>query len=181
MATPSEAAHLASPTSPATTPFPQTLPELALSVYGDRLIEYIHIPALAIYAPVTPVGWSAQDPFSTDSAEWDSPDAQVGWLTTSALPDDRTGKIVLYGHNNIDSSIFKYLYKLTKGDEIQLDTGQGEWIYSVDQVDIAPVDQGRTATLFDADPNLDEQILIIISCYPPDNNTQRVIVTSYPK
>ena len=148
-------------------------------MHGERLISLINIPSLSIYTYVTPVGWELDVTQAEDSA-WDSPGALVGWAVSSALPGD-DGNILLYGHNNIYTSVFRDLYQLQPGDEIGLTTGEREWRYRVAEVVLLPEAQE------DADSMLVEYMkptraprLTIISCYPPDNNTHRVIVIARP-
>lgn len=164
-------------------PFPQTLAEMARLEFGARLMDWIRIPAIEVFAPVAPVGWSpAVDDLEPDETEWDSPDASVGWVLSSALPGDKSGSIILYGHNNIDSSVFRNLADLQSGDEITLSTAERDWVYQVAEVTILPV----------LDPQEDSQAyreyfkpsrvprLTLVSCWPPSGNTHRVIVTAYP-
>jgi len=156
------------------------LAELARQTYGDRLPETITIPALNILSRIR--RWVADGPVMT-RRRWFGirPRAEVGWSVTSALPDV-AGNIILYGHNNINSSIFKYLYNLKEGDEIHLTTGQADFPYVVSRVEILEVSND--------DANQDAYLqyfkatraprLTLLSCYPPDNNTHRVIVIAYP-
>ncbi len=156
------------------------LAELARQTYVDRLIDTLTIPALNLISAVHPVGWQ-MDPYDPESMAWDSPDAEVGWSVTSALPDS-PGNIILYGHNNIHSSIFKYLYELEAGDEIRLKTGQAELTYTVSRVEILAVEgdaANQEAYLQYFKPSRVPR-LTLLSCYPPDNNTHRVIVIAYP-
>jgi LPXTG-site transpeptidase (sortase) family protein len=161
------------------TPPPAGKPELARSVYGGRVIEWVRIPSLAIFAPVTAVGWEAN---AEDAGPaWDSPHAQVGWALSSALPGD-DGNIVLYGHNNIDSSVFRDLSDLKFGDEVRLQTGEKEWLYYVTEVNILPVqseEEDRAVYAEYMSPGRAPR-LTLISCWPPTNNTHRVIVVAYP-
>jgi LPXTG-site transpeptidase (sortase) family protein len=162
---------------------PMDLAGLARSVYGERLIEFIRIPAINIWAPVTPVGWQAEgDPADPVSTDWDSPAAKVGWMVTSALPDDHTGNVILYGHNNIESSVFLNLYLLKTGDLVRLQTGLGEFDYKVFTVNILPVtDKAKDYEAYQAylQTSID-QCLTLVSCYPPVSNTHRVVVVAYP-
>lgn len=167
-----------------TLPFP--IPEeygeafqLAGAVHGlDRLIWRIRIPTLSLESAVVPVGWKAGMDGLT---EWDSPGPYVGWAMTSALPDE-SGNIVLYGHNNIEGSVFRDLYRLQIDDAILLVTGRGEWVYRVVEVAILAVAemdvQGRLYEAYlseSATPRL-----TLISCYPPESNTHRVLVVARP-
>jgi sortase A len=158
-------------------PVPDSLEKLARQAYGTRLVEWIRIPKLNLLAPVKPVGWSP----SGDSAEWDSPDAQVGWAVSSALPGD-PGNIILYGHNNIDSSIFMRLSELKPGDRIQLTTGDKDWVYRVELVKILPVlsDAENQQAYADYFQKTSVAQLTLLSCWPPISNTHRVIVVALP-
>lgn len=170
----------ASPQTPevAITPLPDSKAGLARSVYGSRLIEWIRIPNIAVFAPVTAVGWETEE---GAAPVWDSPHAQVGWALSSALPGDE-GNIVLYGHNNIDSSVFRNLSDLKFGDEVRLQTGEKEWLYYVTEVNILPVQSEEEDLAVYAEymsPSRTPR-LTLISCWPPANNTHRVIVVAYP-
>jgi LPXTG-site transpeptidase (sortase) family protein len=136
-----------------------------------------------MYAPVTPVGWSSGGSANNPEAvEWDSPGAKVGWVIDSALPGDESGNIILYGHNNINASVFRSLAELQAGDEISLTTGQSDWLYEVSAVHILPV-SGAVGERADYAQHLLPGMtprLTLISCWPPDNNTHRVIVVAYP-
>jgi LPXTG-site transpeptidase (sortase) family protein len=156
------------------------LAELARQTYGDRLPETITIPALNILSAIRPAGWQ-MDPYDPETMVWDSPEAEVGWSVTSALPDV-AGNIILYGHNNINSSIFKYLYNLKEGDEIHLTTGQADFPYVVSRVEILEVsnDDANQEAYLQYFKATRAPRLTLLSCYPPDNNTHRVIVIAYP-
>ena len=183
--TPAASASESAPVVPDSIPtkFPETLEEMARLEYGDQLIDWMEIPALDVLAPVTPVGWSpVDDPDVLEGREWDSPDAKVGWVLSSALPGDHGGNVILYGHNNIHSSVFRDLAELRNGDSIVLTTGARQWVYQVAEVNIFPVlekeeDVAAYAAYFKASrvPRL-----TMVSCWPPTNNTHRVIVVAYP-
>jgi len=163
------------------TPFPQSLLEQARSVYGQRLIQWIRIPTLSLLAPVAPVGWSpAERPEGPTESEWDSPGAQVGWVVSSALPGDPQGNILLYGHNNIESSVFRDLWKLKDGDEVRLQTGEREYRFQVAEVHILPVLEREADAAYAEflQPSRAPR-LTLISCWPPSGNTHRVIVVAY--
>lgn len=170
---------LPAPTAqPSATPLPGSLAELAQAAYGERLISTVHIPALYILAPVVPVGWQP-DPRDPQASAWDSPEAAVGWAISSALPGD-AANIILYGHNNIDSSVFKNLSQLQVGDAVELVTGKRTWRYRVASLTILPVQDAEADTEAFAAvfaPG-EKPLLTLLSCWPPDNNTHRVVVTA---
>jgi LPXTG-site transpeptidase (sortase) family protein len=170
--------------TPTSSPFPSTLLQLAQSTYGAHLIQLIRIPKIGVQAPVTPVGWSPQASpgAALPNVSWDSPGAQVGWAISSALPGQRAGNVILFGHNNIDSSVFQRLAELQPGDPIYLDTGDYHWIYQVSQVDILPVETQRQDSSAYAEYFKTSRVprLTLVSCWPPVSNTHRVFVIANP-
>lgn len=174
------AAASQTPNRSTATPLPESIEELARSVYGERLIAWVDLPAISVRAPVRPVGWNAETEDSLP--DWDNPEAEVGWVVSSALPGD-TGNMILYGHNNIHSSVFMRLSEMQAGDSIILTTGEGEWRYRVREVVILEIG-GEQANLSAYQEYLqpkNETVLTLLSCWPPDNNTHRVIVLAEPE
>ena len=53
--------------TPSPSPLPTDLAGLAQAAFGSRLITQIHIPALNLLAPVTPVGWEP----TAEAAAWE--------------------------------------------------------------------------------------------------------------
>ncbi len=170
--------------APTQTPLPADPVELARGQYGPRLIEWLRADSIDVYAPVTPVGWQANPaPDDPLAVEWESPGAKVGWALGSALPGDPDGTVILYGHNNINSRIFQNLADVQPGDLMTLTTGVRDWVYEVDEVNILPAlrgDADRATYKQYLSPGLTPR-LVLISCWPPDNNTHRVIVVAYPR
>ncbi|MCC6147868.1 MAG: sortase [Anaerolineaceae bacterium] len=168
------------PAAAAGDPLPASKAGLARSIHGSRLIEWIRIPGISVFAPVTPVGWELSEKGET-TPSWDSPHAQVGWALSSALPGD-DGNIVLYGHNNINSSVFRALADLKFGDQVRLQTGEREWLYDITEVNILPVQSEAEDLIVYAEymSATHTPRLTLISCWPPTNNTHRVIVMAYP-
>jgi sortase (surface protein transpeptidase) len=167
-----------------TTPRALNLQEIAQQTYGERLVRQIVIPKISVESPIVTVGWLVDHTVSLQSAtaEWDSPGPAVGWVLTSALPD-QVGNVILYGHNNMYGSVFKNLGKLAPGDDISLKTGQRTWFYQVDRVLLLPIlnatpGQRLAYLAYISDTPLPR--LTIISCWPPESNTYRVVVIAYP-
>jgi LPXTG-site transpeptidase (sortase) family protein len=185
--------HQVSPTStvtaspePSATPTarPVSLQELAAQTYGERLIRQMVIPAIRVDSPVVTVGWLVDRTadLPTAAAEWDSPGPAVGWVLTSALPD-QPGNVILYGHNNMYGSVFRNLGKLNPGDALTLQTDQRTWQYRVDRVVLLPFlnasDVERRTYLAYLEPTGAPR-LTVISCWPPESNTHRIVVVAYP-
>lgn len=115
--------------------------------------------------------------------QWTAPNAQaVGWHYDSATLG-QLGNTVLNGHHNIYGEVFRYLADLEQGSIIYLYSGDKVFSYVVAQVDILPekyqsveqrVDNAKWTL-----PSEDERITLI-SCWPYESNTHRVIVVAIP-
>lgn len=154
---------------------------LARQLFGDQLIQRIVIPSLRIDSPVVPVGWHV-NPAAEDGegVEWDSPNEAVGWMISSALPSQADGNTVLYGHNNMYTSIFRDLSRLAAGDLIYLYSSNNTWKYQVSDVEIIPISVrgGKPAEYLSYLEPTTTPRLTLISCWPPTSNTHRVVVTA---
>ncbi|GAB4539255.1 MAG: class F sortase [Anaerolineales bacterium] len=174
------------PSAPtATLPAPKSdIQQMADDLFGARQILAVQIPALNINGEVVPVGWRAnyQDDLSSGAFEWDSPGGDVGWVITSALPDE-TGNIVLYGHNNLYSRVFENLYTAREGDAVLLQTAAGIQEYAVRYVLLLPMLGADAAQIARYAAYLQPTAgarVTLVSCYPPQSNTHRVVVIAQP-
>lgn len=94
----------------------------------------------------------------------------VGQMVNGVNPGDDFGNVVLAAHNDVYGQLFRYLDILEPGDTFQIRTQTEVWTYRITEwITVAPNDvyvlqnrQGATATL--------------ISCYPYQVNTQRIVV-----
>ena len=87
------------------------------------------------------------------------------------------------GHNNIYGSVFRKLYTLQTGDEVRLGAGDKVITYRVEEVMILkerdePLDV-RIKNAQYIQPMADDR-LTLISCWPENNNTHRVVVIAKP-
>ena len=84
-----------------------------------------------------------------------------------------TGNTVLYGHDDIQGSIFAHLYDLGPGDLIQVSVAGVTQTYRVSGHEIvAPTSVGVLAAT-------DDVRLTIITCWPYNVDTKRWIVTAF--
>jgi sortase A len=172
------------PTPPSKIPIPKSdIEKLADELYGQRAIEQISIPDLGVESRVVPVGWRIQfaEELQNSEFEWDSPGADVGWVITSALPDE-TGNVILYGHNNLYEKVFENLADLAEGDKVYLQTESRRWEYEVRYILTLPV-IGASETQIKSyqkylQPTQDARVTLI-SCWPPVSNTHRVVVIGF--
>jgi sortase A len=102
--------------------------------------------------------------------DWEALKQGVGQLQNGVNPGDSRGNLVLSAHNDIYGELFRYLDRLEPGDRFQVQTQNQVYTYEVTGSDVVnPTDvhvmddRGRpTVTL--------------ISCYPYQVNTQRIVV-----
>ena len=102
--------------------------------------------------------------------DWEALKQGVGQVPNGVNPGDDIGNIAFAAHNDIYGELFRYLDQLAVGDTFQVQTRTAVYTYSVTETQIVePTDvhvlenrQGATATL--------------ISCYPYQVNTQRIVV-----
>jgi sortase A len=151
----------------------------ALPAIPDRLV----LPALDLDTPVVELGWNTQT--SRTGAlfsEWEVAEYAAGWHKNSALPGQGSN-IVFSGHNNILGAVFRELDRLQRGDTALLYTGDQVYEYAIDKVMIVPEkhatdDQRRANAQWIA--ATDEERLTLVSCWPRDDNTHRIIVVAHP-
>ena len=160
----------------------QPVARLAASVppgIPDRIV----LPSIDVDIPVVELGWSPKKGKDGQIfSEWDVADFAAGWHKNSALPADG-GNVVLSGHNNIKGAVFRELDMLKRGDLISLYVGDTEWEYTIDQVLIVPekrasADQRKENAAF-IEPTEDDR-LTLVSCWPRDDNSHRIIVVAHP-
>ncbi len=165
----------------------QTVPTVdvtaALLAYQSAypIPQRIVIGRLKVNAKVQPVGPGKA--VNSNVVEWTAPNNKnVGWHDYSGRIGE--GKnIVLNGHNNIYGAVFRKLYTLQAGDEITLFGGDKQATYRVEEVMILkergePLEV-RIKNAQYIQPMPDDR-LTIISCWPENNNTHRVVVIARP-
>ena len=106
----------------------------------------------------------------------------AGWHDNSSLPGFR-GNVVLAGHHNQAGKVFQNAVELERGDIMFLDINDQTYSYIVARKDILP-----ETTVSDAQRNengrwitqTEDERLTLVTCYPPDGNTHRVIIVAVP-
>jgi sortase A len=152
-------------------------------VAGELVPDRLEIPAIDADMPVVKLGWhTTQTTDDTIFSEWDVAEYAAGWHKNSALPGE-TGNIVMSGHNNILGSVFRELDQLREGDETIVWQGGERHVYTVDQVMIVPEkfasdEQRRDNAKWIGE--FDDERLTLVSCWPRNNNTHRIIVIARP-
>lgn len=115
--------------------------------------------------------------------QWEAPDEfAVGWHTTSALLG-QIGNTVLNGHHNINGKVFENLHNVVPGQEVIVYGGNIKYTYIVVNVMILPERNVDMNTRMENArwilPSTDER-LTLITCWPADSNTHRLIVVAQP-
>lgn len=102
--------------------------------------------------------------------DWAALQQGVGQLVNGVNPGDPIGNVVLAAHNDIYGQIFRYLDQLEPGDQFQIQTQSNNFTYTVTEIRIvAPTDVAVLASRGTATATL-------ISCYPYQVNTERIVV-----
>ncbi len=147
-------------------------------------IARLQIPAIRVDTKVIEVGWHMVKVNGVEQAVWDNASFAAGHLMNTRNPGEG-GNIVISGHNNIEGMVFANLWKLKVGDEVILTTAAGTiFKYRISQAQIvnqkyaSPEQQAANARFLDPTPS---ERVTLISCYPPTNNTNRVIVIAEPE
>jgi LPXTG-site transpeptidase (sortase) family protein len=166
-----------SPTVPNRSPTPAHAPVSLIPP------ERIFIPAINLDAPIIPIHTRTLYYQNRVLQQWLTPDVfAAGWHDTSAVPG-QTGNIVLNGHHNAFGQVFHDLYRLQSGDEVFLWAGTQVYHYQV----------AETLFLSERYRTLEERLvnatwimpspdtrLTLVTCWPPDGNSQRVVVVAFP-
>lgn len=162
---------------------PASAPKLARPPVAKAMPDRLIMPAIQIDIPVVELGWSTKQQDGQIFSEWDVAEYAAGWHRNSALLGEG-GNVVMSGHNNILGSVFRELDQLKRGDEVTVWSGSQTFIYKVDKVMIVPE---KYATLDQRKENakwigaFDDDRLTLVSCWPRDDNTHRIIVVAHAK
>jgi sortase A len=102
--------------------------------------------------------------------DWDALKLGIGQLQNGANPGDEKGNVVLSAHNDIYGEYFRYLDKLTAGDEFTIRTQTQFFTYRVTHWDVyKPTDVQVLESRGSATATL-------ISCYPYQVDDKRLVV-----
>ncbi len=129
------------------------------------------------------LGWVAtQSDNGRVLSEWQVADNAAGWHKNSVLLGDH-GNLVMSGHNNIKGAVFRNLDQLKRNDKIVVWSGKQHLEYRVADVMIVPEkyasEQQRAANAQWIGQFKDDR-LTLVSCWPRDDNTHRIIVIAHP-
>lgn len=162
------------------TALPTPTPE---PTFPPSIPDRLEIPSIELDAPVIKAVPSEIRIGSDYYEQWEAPDEfAVGWHTTSALLG-QSGNTVLNGHHNINGKVFENLHKVVPGQEVILYGGNLRYSYIVVNVMILPERKVDMTTRMENArwilPSTDER-LTLITCWPAESNTHRLIVVAKP-
>ncbi len=151
---------------------------------AEKPPTHIAAPAIDMDAKVVPMGWEMVDRKGRMVSQWVVPRQEAGWHMNSALPGHGEN-VVVSGHHNIGSKVFRYVVDLEPGDVITLDADGRPYEYVVTEKYILkeagmPLKVRRTNAQWFM-PTGDER-LTLVTCWPYQwpGNTHRVIVVARP-
>jgi LPXTG-site transpeptidase (sortase) family protein len=145
--------------------------------------ERLVIASIALEAPVMPVHYRDIEVGGQVYHQWRVPsEFAAGWQDTSArlgLP----GNTVLNGHHNAYGRVFENLAELRTGDVIQVYSGEWEYRYVVAAKLLLPERGQRLEVRMENARWLaasEDERLTLVTCWPAESNTHRLIVIAYP-
>lgn len=146
----------------------------------DRLV----ISSISLDAPIIPTKIKEIDYQGQSYYQWLAPNKlAVGWHDSSALLG-LPGNTVLNGHHNVYGEVFKDLVNVHEGDLIEVYSGEQVYKYRVVLAMLLPERfKSLTVRLENARwilPTEDER-LTLITCWPYQSNTHRVIIVALPE
>jgi sortase A len=124
---------------------------------GPEQAQRIEIPSLNADYPIV------------QGDGWEELKKGIGQYVNSGQPG-RPGNVVLSGHNDIYGEPFRYLDRLSPGDEVIVSTEQQAYTYVVREVRVV-----EPTEVWVMAPTTHAQ-LTLISCYPYRVNTRRIVV-----
>lgn len=150
--------------------------------YFSRMPRRISIPSINLDSEIGFASLRDVTVFGDTFQQWVAPLDIVGWHFRSAVLGE-PGNTVLNGHHNVEGEVFKDLFLVQKGDQITIDSDAATFYYEVVAVMILPERfESREVRMQNArwiQPSEDERVTLI-SCWPYESNTHRVVVVAFP-
>jgi sortase A len=138
-------------------PMVQSLASIPIPTAAPDQAIRIQIPAINIDAPIV------------QGDGWEQLKKGVGQNVGSANPG-QNGNVVLSAHNDVYGEIFRYLDRLSPGDQVVIYTQQRQHVYVVDRTAIVE------PTAVEVMASTGSPTVTLISCYPYLVDKQRIVV-----
>jgi len=182
LAAPVQAAPTPTPAAPSTdaatdAPVPTATPRPKMP-----LPTHITIPAIKVDSNIVEVGVSPTTVDGQPALIWDVAPYAVGHNFSSASPGEGEN-VVLTGHDDWEGEVFKNLYKLKKGDDIEVQAGDRQISYHVDDILLLPeVGEPLEKRIQNAAfiGTTGDERLTLVTCWPYAVDDHRLIVIARP-
>jgi sortase A len=133
-------------------------------------------------SPIVEVGWKQVMQNGQLTNVWVVAEYAAGWHENSMLPG-QGGNIVLSGHHNIKGEVFRHIVDLEPGAIISLYLDDQRYDYAVADKFIVK-DKGEPEAVRRENAKwvgpFNDERLTMVTCWPYNNNTHRVIVIAKP-
>jgi LPXTG-site transpeptidase (sortase) family protein len=160
---------------------PQPTSNAPLLIPDGLIPDRIVIEKIGLDAPVKLAGMRVVKGYELDYVQWLAPDEfAAGWHADSATLG-KVGNTVLNGHHNVFGEVFGGLKDLESGDLILLYSGSWQFTYAVANTMILPERDEKLKVRLDNASCIDrsdDERLTLITCWPPESNTHRVIIVA---
>ena len=138
-------------------PMVQSLANIPVPTAAPDQAVRIQIPALNLDAPIV------------QGDGWEQLKKGVGQYVGSPDPG-QDGNVVLSAHNDVYGELFRYLDRLTPGDQVIISTQQRQYTYIVDRTVLVE------PTAVEVMASSGSPTVTLISCYPYLVDKQRIVV-----
>jgi LPXTG-site transpeptidase (sortase) family protein len=129
---------------------------------------------------IEPVGFTLRTIDDYQMRIYDVAQYAAGWHTNSSLPGWK-GNTILSGHHNAWGRVFRPALELEPGDFVFVEVDDVTYSYLVVIKEILPeltAEQRRENGRWIA--QTEDERLTLVTCYPPDGNTHRVVIVAIP-
>lgn len=154
-----------------------------VSVQEPAIPDRIMIPAIHLDAKVIEAKSNIVEIGGDEYIQWMAPDEPAaGWHTTSARLGE-AGNTVINGHHNIYGKVFENLVDLKVGDRIVVFSGEEYFLFLINQIMVLPEKKSNIDLRLQNARWIEKSAdvrLTLITCWPPESNTHRVIVVASP-
>jgi LPXTG-site transpeptidase (sortase) family protein len=144
--------------------------------------NHILAPAIGLEGDVVTATWKILEDSNPQTSVWVVPDNAAGWHINSGLPGHGTN-IVISGHHNTGTEIFRNLINLQLDDQIILEADGRPYFYVVTDRFILPErnisDEQRKQNAQWIKPTANERITLI-TCWPYNDNSHRLLIIAKP-
>ncbi|MCZ2120996.1 MAG: class D sortase [Anaerolineales bacterium] len=138
-------------------PMVQSLASIPLPTPAPNQAVRLQIPAIKVDAPII------------QGDGWEQLKKGVGQYIGSAQPGE-SGNVVLSAHDDVYGEIFRYLDRLSPGDQVIVYSQQRQFTYIVDRTVIVE------PTAVEVMASTGSPTVTLISCYPYLVNNKRIVV-----